>query len=134
MIKILFACVGNSCRSQMAEGFCRALGEGVVCASAGSNPEREVSPEAVAVMKEIGIDISAARPKGFSSHLDLRFDYLVTMGCEVECPFIPGVKRVEWTIPDPKGKGIEEFRQVRELIKTKVTELLMSLGRLKKEE
>lgn len=133
-IKILFACVGNSCRSQMAEGFCRALGEEVVCASVGSNPEKEVSPEAVVVMKEMGIDISAARPKGFSTLPDLKFDYLVTMGCEVECPFIPGVKRVEWNIPDPKGKGMEEFRTVRELIKTKVTELLISSGRLKKEE
>ncbi|MGQ9708287.1 MAG: arsenate reductase ArsC [bacterium] len=134
MIKILFACVGNSCRSQMAEAFCRVLSEDVVCFSAGTDPEAAVSWEAIGVMQEVGVDISKAKPKGFADLPDLRFDYLVTMGCEVECPFIPGVKRVEWNIPDPKGKGVEQFRRVRELIKTKITELLISLGRLKKEE
>jgi arsenate reductase len=108
----------------MAEGFCRHLGKDIECASAGSNPENGVSPEAIAVMKEAGIDIANARPKGFKDLPDLKFDYLITMGCEVECPFLPGVRRIEWQIPDPKGKGIEEFRRVRELIKEQVLELL----------
>uniref|UniRef100_A0A7C3YTN3 Arsenate reductase ArsC n=1 Tax=candidate division WOR-3 bacterium TaxID=2052148 RepID=A0A7C3YTN3_UNCW3 len=124
MKRILFACVGNSCRSQMAEAFCRYFAEEIECASAGSNPEKEVSPEAIAVMKEVGIDIANAKPKGFQDLPDLRFDYLVTMGCEVSCPFLPGAKLIEWQIPDPKGKGIEEFRRVRELIRESVQELL----------
>jgi len=127
MKRILFACVGNSCRSQMAEGFCRQLARAVECASAGSNPEKEVSPEAIAVMKEVGIDITHVKPKGFNDLPDLKFDYLITMGCEVECPFLPGAKRIEWQIPDPKGKGIEEFRRVREIISKEVQKLLSQI-------
>lgn len=130
-MRIIFACVGNSCRSQMAEAFCRALSKDVECASAGSSPEKEVSFEAIAVMKEVGIDISKAKPKGFNDLPDLKFDYLVTMGCDVACPFLPGVKRIEWQIPDPKGKGIEEYRRVREIIKKEVEKLL---EQIKKEE
>lgn len=129
MTRILFACVGNSCRSQMAEAFCRELGKDVKCASAGSSPEKEVSLEAIAVMQEVGIDISEAKPKGFADLPDLKFDYLVTMGCEVACPFLPGAKRIEWQIPDPKGRGIEEYRRVREMIKQQVVELLSRLER-----
>jgi arsenate reductase len=129
MIRILFACVGNSCRSQMAEAFCRELGRDVECASAGSNPEKEVAPEAVLVMQELGIDISSAKPKGFSDLPDLRFDYLVTMGCEVTCPFLPGAKQIQWQIPDPKGKGIEAYRRVREQIRQAVEKLLTEINR-----
>ncbi|MEO0010408.1 MAG: arsenate reductase ArsC [candidate division WOR-3 bacterium] len=129
MTRILFACVGNSCRSQMAEAFCRELGKDVECASAGSSPEKEVAPETFAVLAEVGIDISGARPKGFSDLPDLKFDYLVTMGCEVNCPYLPGAKRIEWQIPDPKGRGIEEYRRVREMIKQQVVELLSRLER-----
>ncbi len=131
MIKILFACVGNSCRSQMAEAFCRELGKDVECASAGSNPEAIVLPEAIAVMKEVGIDISGAKPKGFKDLVDLKFDYLVTMGCEVVCPFLPGAKEIRWEIPDPKGKSLDEFRRVREMIKDEVIKLLSELARNK---
>ena len=131
MVRILFACVGNSCRSQMAEAFCRALGKDVECASAGSEPARVVQPDAIAVMGEAGIDISGARPRGFKGLPDLKYDYLVTMGCEVNCPFLPGAKVVQWQIPDPSGKGMEEFRRVRDIIKTEVTKLLSDLGRLR---
>ncbi|MCL6466494.1 MAG: arsenate reductase ArsC [candidate division WOR-3 bacterium] len=129
MIKILFACVGNSCRSQMAEGFCRVLSRDVECVSAGTQPEEAVSPEAIGVMQEAGVDISKAKPKSFSDLPDLKFDYLVTMGCEVECPFIPGVRRIEWNIPDPKGKSLDEFRRVRDIIREKVRELLAQIRR-----
>ncbi len=129
MTKILFACVGNSCRSQIAEAFCRELGKNVECASAGSNPEAKVLPEAIAVMKEVGIDISGARPKGFKDLADLKFDYLVTMGCEVVCPFQPGAKEIRWEIPDPKGKSIDEFRRVRDMIRHEVVKLLTGLAR-----
>jgi len=131
--RILFACVGNSCRSQMAEGFCRMLGEDVDCASAGSRPEARVDPNAVEAMKEVGIDISQAHPKGFDGLPGLGFDYLVTMGCEVECPFLPGARVINWQIPDPKGKGIEEYRRVRESIRSEVKRLLTDLGRLRPE-
>jgi len=124
VVKILFACIGNSCRSQMAEAFCRELGKDVECASAGSRPAAAVQPDAIAVMCEVGIDISAARPKGFRDLPDLKYDYLVTMGCEVVCPFLPGAKEVKWEIPDPSGKDIEEYRRVRDLIRSEVTNLL----------
>ncbi len=131
--RILFACVGNSCRSQMAEAFCRVLGRDVECASAGSAPAAQVQTDTVTAMNEVGIDISAARPKGFSDLPDLRFNYLVTMGCEVDCPFLPGAKVVQWQIPDPFGKGIEEYRRVRDIIQQQVHDLLESLGLLRHE-
>jgi arsenate reductase (thioredoxin) len=130
-VRILFACVGNSCRSQMAEAFCHEFGKDIECASVGSEPAKAVQSYAIAVMHEVGIDIVGARPKGFKDLPDLEYDYLVTMGCEVDCPFLPGVKVVQWQIPDPSGKGIEEFRRVRDIIKAEVTKLLTDLGRLK---
>ena len=132
MSHILFACVGNSCRSQMAEAFCRELGHDVECASAGASPASRVQPDTVTVMREVGIDISAARPKGFKDLPNLRFDYLVTMGCEVDCPFLPGAKVVQWQIPDPFGMGLDEYRRVRDIIRPQVRDLLDSLGLLKR--
>ncbi len=129
-MKILFACVGNSCRSQMAEAFCRALGRDVECESAGSSPAEMVAPNAVAVMKEIGIDISAARTKGFRDVTAGGFDYMVSMGCTVTCPFIPGAKEIRWEIPDPYGKGMNEYRRVRDTIRAHVHDMLDSLGLL----
>jgi len=131
MTRILFACVGNSCRSQMAEGFCRELGKDVDCTSAGSNPARTVAPNAVEAMRESGVDISAARPRGFKDLPDRRFDYLVTMGCEVVCPFLPGAQDVRWEIPDPHGKNIAEYCRVRDIIRREVHALLASLDLLK---
>jgi len=130
MTRILFACVGNSCRSQMAEAFCRELGRDVECASAGSKPAAAVQPDTITAMSEVGIDVSAARPNGFKDLPDLKYDYLVTMGCEVDCPFLPGAKVVQWEIPDPCGKGLDEYRRVRELIRSEVTNLLARLGHL----
>jgi arsenate reductase len=133
VVRILFACVGNSCRSQMAEAFCRAFGHDVECASAGSAPASRVQPDTITAMSEVGIDIAAARPKGFADLAGRRFDYLVTMGCEVECPFLPGARTVQWSIPDPYGKGIEEYRRVRDIIQQQVHDLLDSLGLLRHE-
>jgi len=129
-MRILFACVGNSCRSQMAEAFCRALSNDVECESAGSNPAQSVAPHAIEVMKEIGIDISRARTKGFRDVTAGGFDYMVSMGCTVTCPFIPGAKEVHWEIPDPYGKGIKDYRHVRDLIRSEVAGLLTRLGYL----
>lgn len=128
MTKIAFICVENACRSQMAEGFARELGTGQIKAfSAGSKPAKNVSPFAVAVMKEKGIDISSQRPK---SLLDIReeFDYVVTMGCEDICPAISSKKIIQWDIPDPKMGTIEDFRKVRDIIEEKVKALLQIKG------
>jgi len=127
-MRILFACVGNSCRSQMAEAFCRVLGRDVECESAGSSPAERVAPNAVAVMKEVGIDISGARTKGFRDVTAGGYDYMVAMGCTVTCPFIPGTKEIRWDIPDPYAKGIKDYRHVRDMIRTEVTALLARLG------
>ena len=114
----------------MAEAFCRVLGSDVECESAGSTPAPNVQPNSIAVMSEVGIDISSARPKGFRDVTGHRFDYLVAMGCTVTCPFIPGAKEIRWEIPDPFGHGLEEYRRVRELIRSEVTALLARLGHL----
>ena len=129
-MRVLFACVGNSCRSQMAEAFCRAIGRDVECKSAGSAPAPVVAPHAVTVMKEVGIDISRAQTKSFRDVVGHGFDYMVAMGCTVTCPLIPGAKEIRWDIPDPYGKGIEDYRRVRDLIRSQVTALLARLGHL----
>jgi arsenate reductase len=114
----------------MAEAFCRALGRDVECESAGSSPAERVAPNAVAVMKEIGINISAARTKGFRDVTAGGYDYMVAMGCTVTCPFIPGTKEIRWNIPDPYAKGMEDYRRARDLIRSEVTALLARLGNL----
>ncbi len=112
----------------MAEAFCNALGRDVESKSAGSNPARSVAPHAIEVMKEVGIDISRARTKGFRDVTAGGFDYMVSMGCTVTCPFLPGTKEIRWKIPDPYGKGMAEYREVRDSIRTQVRDLLDSLG------
>lgn len=128
MTRILFVCTENSSRSQMAEAFCRELGRGVECASAGSRPAPSVQHGAVAVMAEVGIDISKARPKALDSVLPGKWDYVVTMGCEVACPFVPGAKVVSWEILDTRGEPLTEYREVREVIKVEVENLLSGIA------
>jgi len=124
-IRILFVCVENSCRSQMAEGFARKYGgDEFEVFSAGSKPSGIVNPDAIKVMKEAGINISGQSSKGFESLPYHKFDYIVTMGCQDTCPYFPAQKKVEWQIEDPKGKGLEVFRKVRDEIGKKVKELL----------
>ena len=120
---ILFVCVGNSCRSQMAEALARKSGKkrNLEFVSMGTRPAREVDPMAVEVLKEEGI-IWRGKPKGIQD--DEPIDVVVTMGCEVACPIIPAERRIEWDIPDPKGKAIKAYRQTLKVIKEKVAELL----------
>lgn len=126
--KILFICVENSCRSQMAEGFAKKFGGGKVEAfSAGSRPSGHVNSDAIAVMKEVGLDISEQRSKGFSDLPYKEFDIIVTMGCGDACPFFPAKERFDWQIEDPKGKDRGFFRRVRDAIKIKVNELFESI-------
>jgi len=121
MKKVLFVCVENYCRSQMADGFAKVLGKGKVESySAGSRPSGKVNPDAIKIMQEVGIDISKAQSKGF---LDLgvkEFNYVITLGCQDTCPFVPAEKHIDWQIDDPQGKGEEFFRKTRDLIKEKV--------------
>ncbi|PIS30934.1 hypothetical protein COT42_02100 [Candidatus Saganbacteria bacterium CG08_land_8_20_14_0_20_45_16] len=124
-IKILFVCVENSCRSQIAEGFAKKYGgDKVEAFSSGSKSSGVINPDAIKVMKEIGIDISGQASKGFEQLPYNKFDLIVTMGCQDVCPFFPAKEKFDWQIEDPKGKGLEFFRKVRDEIGNKVKELL----------
>jgi len=125
MVTVLFVCVENSCRSQMAEGFAKEMGEGILRAySAGSRPSGEVNPMAISVMSEAGIDISRNGSKGFNRLPVKEFDYVITLGCKDICPLVPAKEHIEWHIDDPKGRGIEFFRKVRDDIRGKVADLV----------
>ena len=122
--KVAFVCTGNSCRSQMAEGFARFYGDEVLeIYSAGTHPAPEINPDAVTVMQEIGIDISGQYPKTLDD-IPFETDILIKMGCGVVCPFVPNSHEEDWGLPDPAGKTLEEFRQVRDMIRGKVLDLV----------
>ena len=109
----------------MAEGFAKKLGKGLIKVySAGSHPAKKVNSSAVKVMKEREIDISSYKPKGFLDLGEENFDYVITMGCQGTCPFLPSRKSIQWNIPDPKGGSIETFRKVRDVIEDKVKILI----------
>jgi protein-tyrosine-phosphatase len=125
MKRVVFVCVENSNRSQMAEAFARIHGAGAVEAfSAGSRPSGRVNPKAVAAMKELGYDLTAHTSKGLDGFNGQKFDAAITMGCGDECPLVLAKRRLEWQIPDPKDMPPERFREVRDLIEAKVKELL----------
>ncbi len=125
---VLFLCVRNAGRSQMAAAFARSLGGGgVEVLSGGSDPANRVHPEVAAAMAECGIDLSAERPRKFAE-ADLRSaSVLVTMGCGEACPAVPGVRREDWAVEDPAGMSIERVRAIRDGIRDRVRELLRSL-------
>ena len=122
--KVAFVCVHNSCRSQMAEGWAKKLGSDVLEAySAGTENYPEVKPLAVQVMEEVGIDISDHHPKLLSS-IPAEVDILITMGCNVECPYVPCQHIEDWGLSDPSGGPIEDYRKTRDIIKEKVEDLI----------
>jgi arsenate reductase len=126
--RILFVCVENARRSQMAEGFAEVLGkEDVEVYSAGSRPSSSIDPLVIEVMKEKGIELGSKRPKSLNDLPPIEMDYLVTMGCEETCPAVLAKKIIEWEIPDPKGKSIQVFLKVRDLIEDKVKSLLKEI-------
>src|SRR5439155_24980927 len=119
--RLLFVCVENSNRSQMAEAFERIHGEDKIEAySAGSRPSGKINPKAIRTMKEIGYDLSTHRSKSLSEIPEIGFDFVATMGCGDECPFVRATRREDCDIPDPKELAPDEFRAVRDLIENKV--------------
>lgn len=128
MKTVLFVCVENSNRSQMAEAFARMHGHGKVeAASAGSRPSGRINPKAIAAMQERGYDLTAHTSKGLDAFNGRRVDVAVTMGCGDECPLVVAGRRDDWRIPDPRDMSPEEFRGVRDLIEQKVSDLIASL-------
>ena len=126
---VLFVCVENSNRSQMAEAFARMLGgSGVQAYSAGSRPSGVVNPKAIAAMREMGYDLSAHGSKSLQELPDVEFDFVATMGCGDECPFIKTHNREDWSFPDPKHLSPNEFRNVRDQIQEKVRSVLREMG------
>lgn len=125
---ILFICVENANRSIMAETFARHHGgEEFEIYSAGSKPSGKVNPDALKVLQEKNINISAAHSKGFKELPVQKFDYAVAMGCADTCPYVPTIKYIEWNIEDPKGKSLDTFRKVRDEIEQKVLDLLKEI-------
>ena len=122
--KVAFVCVHNSCRSQMAEGWAKKLGSDVLEAySAGTEKYPEVKPLAVQVMEEAGVDMSDHHPK-LLSDIPAEVDILITMGCNVECPYVSCQYREDWGLSDPSGGPIEDYRKTRDIIKEKVKDLI----------
>lgn len=128
MKRILFVCVENSNRSQMAEAFARIHGRGNVEAySSGSRPSGRINPKAIEAMREVGYDLTSHASKGLSEFNGTEFDAAITMGCGDECPLVIAKRRLDWKIPDPKNMPPEQFRTIRDLIETQVLELLGQL-------
>ena len=126
--RLLFVCVENSNRSQMAEAFARIHGgDSIEAYSAGSRPSGQINSRAVNAMSELGYDLTRHKSKSLHDIPDIEYDFVATMGCGDECPFVRARQREDWNIPDPKQMEPEEFRVVRDLIEEKVKHLLRSL-------
>ncbi len=130
MKKVIFACVHNAGRSQMASAYFNALADpSRACSvSAGTAPGDRVHPEVLEVMQEVGLDLAAMRPKQLTPALAGGASLLVTMGCGDECPFVPGVRREDWPLDDPKGQTLQRVREIREEVRGRVVTLLEREG------
>ena len=130
MITVLFACVHNAGRSQMAEAFFNALADPAQAraVSAGTEPAAGVHPEVAETMREVGIDVSGARPRRLTENVARTASLLVTMGCGEACPVVPGLRREAWSLEDPKGKGAEGVRRIRDAVRARVVELVRRNG------
>ena len=125
---VMFVCVHNAGRSQMAQGFLQHLaGDRVEVRSSGTMPGDQVNPSAVAAMAELGIDISSATPKILTDEDVRASDYVITMGCGDKCPFYPGKTYLDWVLEDPAGKGVESVRPIRDEIKILVENLIAEI-------
>lgn len=130
MNTVIFACLHNAGRSQMAAAFFNQLADPrkARALSAGTRPAPRVHPQVLEMMKEVGIDLSAAKPQLLTTDLAAGARHLVTMGCGEECPYLPGLEVHDWPLEDPKGKPIEAVRKIRDEIRERVTALLKSEG------
>jgi protein-tyrosine-phosphatase len=126
VLKVIFACVHNAGRSQMAAAFFNQLADRqkAEAVSAGTEPGLRVHPEVLVAMQEIGIDLSNAKPKKLTEELAQDAQLLITMGCGDKCPYVPGLRRDDWPIRDPKGQPMEEVRVIRDEIRSRVESLL----------
>ena len=127
MKTVIFACVHNAGRSQMAAAFFNRLADPARARalSAGTTPGDRVHPEVVAVMQEVGIDLSGARPEKLTPELAAEAQLLITMGCGDECPYVPGARRDDWPVDDPRGQSVERVRAVRDDIRARVEALVV---------
>lgn len=132
MRTFIFACIHNAGRSQMSAGFFNQLADRkLACAlSAGTQPAERVHPVVAEAMLEVGIDLSGAKPQKLTAELAQSAEMLITMGCGDECPYVPGLKREDWPLPDPKGLPMEQVRVIREEVRQRVTKLLGDEGLL----
>ena len=127
MLNVLFVCVENACRSQLAEQISnRIYGDKIFAQSAGSQPAKTVNPKAIDSLKRIGIVVDEIQPKNVTNFSNERFDYVVTMGCGDECPFFPNTKTLDWKIPDPKHMNDDDFDNIRDLIEMKINSELLN--------
>src|SRR3989304_9728935 len=125
MKRLLFVCVENSCRSQIAEAFARIHGKDKFeVYSAGSRPSGKVNPKAIESMREIGYDLTKHYSRSLQEIPDVEYDFVATMGCDDECPFVRARRRENWAIPDPKELSLKQFRETSNLIERKVMDLL----------
>jgi arsenate reductase (thioredoxin) len=126
MLKVIFACVHNAGRSQMAAAFFNRLADPqkATAVSAGTEPGLRVHPEVLAVMQEVGIDLSHAKPQKLTEELAKDAQLLITMGCGDKCPYVPGLRRDDWPLQDPKGLPIAEVRVIRDAINRRVQDLV----------
>ncbi len=132
LASVMFVCVHNAGRSQMAQGFLQHLaGDRVEVRSSGTMPADQVNPSAVEAMRELGIDISLAKPKVLTDEDVKASDYVITMGCGDACPFYPGKKYLDWKLDDPAGKGVEAVRPIRDQIKKLVEQLVAEIDQRK---
>lgn len=127
--RLLFVCVENSCRSQIAEAFARIHGGNEIEAySAGSRPSGQVHPKAIESMREVGYDLSRHQSKSLADIPEINYDFVATMGCGDECPFVRAKCREEWQIPDPATLPPDQFREIRNLIELKVKDVLRRIN------
>jgi len=126
MFNVIFACVHNAGRSQMAAAFFNHLSDPqkAKAMSAGTEPGERVHPEVQSVMQEVGIDLSGAKPQKLTEELAKSAQFLITMGCGDKCPYVPGLRRDDWPLRDPKGLSAEEVRAIRDEVKQLVQELI----------
>jgi len=130
MNRVVFACVHNAGRSQMAAAFFNHLAdrEKAQAVSAGTEPGPRVHPEVLSAMQEIDIDLSGATPQRLTAELATGARYLVTMGCGDKCPYVPGLEILDWPLEDPKGKPVERVREIRDEVRQRVEQLLATNG------